>query len=283
MKQILRLMGMPGGLTSEEALAFLERRGRRLLGTQLIEDGFKRQRRAEQNQINRLGRAARTFGILTSRRILGKVHQFDEIEVSQLNLEEGEVLSATAYKGNPKSAELPFSSVISTRPGTDWYSPSSSDECQIHADHALLAFARTEGRLGDLPNRWLGCLLRGGRTIVRRTGPGNQWFFALGEVTDSACLGWPAEEVNEHGVKLFRPKLLDVWEVSFLVVLSLDDWQGHTFEWKSTMWLRFRHAGLERHGVVAVPLESAPCRFMVWVALPPPPQRRVQPIGSTPV
>lgn len=75
MKQILRLMEMLGGLTSEEALAFLERRGRRLLGTQLIEDGFKRQRRAEQKQINGLGRAVRTFGILTSRRILGKVHQ----------------------------------------------------------------------------------------------------------------------------------------------------------------------------------------------------------------
>lgn len=50
-----------------------------------------------------------------------------------------------------------------------------------------------------MPKRFLGCLLRGKRLLVRRVPALNpespqMWFFALGCALDSACLLWPAGE-----------------------------------------------------------------------------------------
>lgn len=59
-------------------VAWLGRKHRRLVGTQLIEDGFNRERRAEQSSTSGAIGCDRIWHTLVKRKVLGEVHRFDE-------------------------------------------------------------------------------------------------------------------------------------------------------------------------------------------------------------
>lgn len=189
------------------------------------------------------------------RRILSDVHKYDEVGVSQLKLADAhQALPETAFKAPLRGSQLPLSSIISHRATADWYPPSSTDECQVHADHALLRWTRQRDCHALLGNRWLSCLLRGGQVLVRNKEAGSPWCFSLGSAPDSASLGWPADAMESNGTTYSTPRKAGVFVVPFLCILDLDDWEALSYEWRSPLW--FHTHGMDPTiGVAAVPLD----------------------------
>ncbi len=57
-------------------------RGRVVIGSQIIEDAFKRQSRACDANTNRTTQMEKMFHVILQRQVLSKVHKYDEVEAS---------------------------------------------------------------------------------------------------------------------------------------------------------------------------------------------------------
>ena len=126
----------------------------------------------------------------------------------------------------------------------------------------MVRWARQHEKTAMLDRTWLSCLLRGSHVLVRERGhAAASWFFALGEVKDSACLGWPAESQVHGGVTFYTPKMTAVTEVQRLVVLDLDHWEALEYRWRSPLWQGLSFADLSVSGVAAFVTDPVPARF----------------------
>lgn len=228
----------------------------------------KRQRRAEEKQVNNVSTEVRAFGLLRQNKILSEVHQFEEVVPSQAAVDEAAMLSAETFRAPLRQSTLPLSSIISSKSGAWWYSPSSSNECQIYADMELLEWCARRRRLHQLSDRWLGCLMPAGKVLVRERAPGSRYYSAPGDVPGSSALGWPAQERCENGVTFFAPQDSGASSFSYLNVVCLDDLEAWSFEWRSPVWF---HANgiVGQRAVAAVPTTPGPerlcCARKPWV------------------
>ena len=198
--QVVLLLDATQWQVSPELEQLLRRRGKRLQATQLIEDGFKRQRKSEKEQSNRVGAARRAFSVLVEKHLLSIEHQFDELEVSQLLVHTSEcVLPEEAFRPQPGEVSLPLSQIISCKQKAWWYSPSSSDEAQVHADLCMLEHVQRRDQWDLLQDRWLTSLLRCGGMLIREADSETQpWYFALGEITNYCAILWLANEGGDE-------------------------------------------------------------------------------------
>ena len=71
----------------------------------------------------------RCFGVLRDKQVLGKVHRYDEISGSQINLPRAAKLDANLFQGTPGTSSLKLSNTIGNQPKPQLYSAKPED-CQ---------------------------------------------------------------------------------------------------------------------------------------------------------
>ena len=79
--------------------------------------------------LTRTGGRLRCFGVLLEKQVLGKVHGYDEISGSQINLPRAARLDANLFQGTPGTSSLKLSDIIGNQPKPHWYSAKPED-CQ---------------------------------------------------------------------------------------------------------------------------------------------------------
>ena len=79
--------------------------------------------------MTRTGGRLRCFGVLLDKQVLGKVHRYDEISGSQINLPRAAKLDANLFQGTPGTSSLKLSNIIGNQPKPQWYSAKPED-CQ---------------------------------------------------------------------------------------------------------------------------------------------------------
>lgn len=98
---------------------------RRVLGSQVCEDGFKRQKASKKTGANHKGKVQRAFGALLKRHVLGGVHGYDEVKQAACAPVRAASLPPEAYKAKAGCCTLPLHKVISHEASASWYSPSA--------------------------------------------------------------------------------------------------------------------------------------------------------------
>jgi hypothetical protein len=114
---------------SEDASEWISRGHHRLIATQVIEDGNKRQRRREQNLTAKRSREAEEYRQLIQKRVLSDVHHFDEVKPHSHKLGSGLSLPPKAFNPLGQKASVDCRSVESFKATTTWYSPKAENHC----------------------------------------------------------------------------------------------------------------------------------------------------------
>lgn len=140
---------------------------------------------------------------------------------------------------NPSIAAMP---TIIGKPGSSkasWYSPGVDSLGTEHCDLSLMRHCYSRVVLSKACNAWLGGLVKGQHSLLvpsRVDRVVGQWYFALGEVSQTCSLVWPAEEEVLPGASgvayRFDRSCRDVNDVLFAVV-DLDSVQALSFSWVS--------------------------------------------------
>lgn len=131
------------------------------------------------------------------------------------------------------------------------------------ADVALIETGAAVGEFAILANPWLGCLMKVTTALAVRehachawAGSASQgWFFAIGQVGDSAVLLWPTTRVTigDGGSVLNHFKPCARVPIPVLkVMLSLREWKACVIEFKPPAW------GAKHYPGRSVPLRLLP-------------------------
>ena len=216
----------------------------RIIATQLIEDGNKRQRRREEQLIGKRSRESMEYIMLIRKKVLSQVHKFDEVRPHPHKLGRSLTLPKGAYNPFGHECSVNIKPVMSLKPSPDWYSPKPENHCVAYCDLAFSNIVVARGLFDKADNVFLGCLLRDGHLLIRpSTGeqrePYEGWYFSLRDVPGSASFILPARHV-EVGVpgqpRAFVPDS-NAAGLHFAAVLDENDWEAMAFEWRSPAWL----------------------------------------------
>lgn len=79
--------------------------------------------------MTRTGGRLRCYGILLDRQVLSKVHRYDEISGSQMNLPRAAKLDADLFQSTPGTSSLKLSDIIGHSPKPHWHTAKPED-CQ---------------------------------------------------------------------------------------------------------------------------------------------------------
>lgn len=214
----------------------LKLRFNRLMGTQVLEDGFNRQRRKEELSKNKQGRPQMMMQKLISTSILSGVHHFAEATVDERVIQRGTKLGSDVFHPSGKVWER-LREVIGYNRNSTWWSSTPDNQAVPYADLELYRWVRARKREKDLQTSWLSCLLRGPRLLLREVRT-KRWFFVLCEITTSASIGWPAMEVQckAKNETWFAPRQ-DVVERDLCYIVVLDDktYECMSFEWMAPL------------------------------------------------
>lgn len=144
--------------------ALYRQRHSRVHGTQVVEDAFQRQRRAESNTYNRLGRPEAAYQVLSDKEILSTVHGFKTPDVPPDTFERGAELPRSALPSSKGGVctTLQFNDIWSHSAAPPWYSPSVESLCVPFCDLQLRDNMFREGMQDRLHQVGVWhCLLRG--------------------------------------------------------------------------------------------------------------------------
>lgn len=245
--------------------AFLQKKHSRILGTQIVEDAFNRQKRRKASHMNRRLKVAAAWDVLQERHLVDHVHHYTPV-VSHVPLRDRlAVLDKGIFQGPMQGTSMSFEGVASYKAQVDWYSPKADRHGVQYADVQLTRYAVRRGLLGKVKDKWLNVFVQGKHHILLREvldsekkeyGP---ILFACTHLKGSVGFGWPAVqyEVPGHpGEVCFVPAAQATADEVPVVILDLACWEAMQFEWHSPAWqfARFTSArGRWTHQIRAFP------------------------------
>ena len=277
-EQLAELLCQANWNLTPEVKGFVEQASKRIISSQLAEDGFNRQKNAPKYQ-NRRGNRETAFDTLLQTRVLGEVHRYDEIRHDDAELQRDKVIADQAFAPDRASCSFDFSGISSPAPTPTWYSPGADRWAQPLFDLHLVRQAAKNGWEAFLKDAWLGALLDKRHHIVIRAKPDTEnrgWLFPLCAMSGSAVLVWPAVEQDFTELKsgdrmqLFTPsrRPRDIGSL-FIACVSLSHWEARPVAWRSPAWQTKHFSTVTQHewqakGLVAFP--EGPAEALLKVA-----------------
>jgi hypothetical protein len=238
-----------------------------ILSSQIVEDGFNRERRAEGQGHAKTMSDTRAYSVLIEKQVLDKVHHYRPLEYSNLHVPRVSCLPGHAYKSLQKDQSCDLKSVIGYNQAPKWYSPSAASWPQKFADMALLNKC-SEQNLELLDTCWLSSLLDSTSLLVREKKEGSKWLFSLGTLTSGlGALGWPAQEESQPGndASLFKFDLsAESQELHWIFIFDVEQWEAKVVAFKSPLWGLLKSGG--HQPVAAIWCESSESEDLICIA-----------------
>ena len=229
---------------------FFLQRSLRLMGTQVLEDGFKAMKQtSKKNPTQRISDFT-AYHTLSEKKVLTKIHHFEDPPEQGGATMRGDTLNTSAFtfaKDNVWSELKGIRGFGEPK----WHSPKGEDVNQSIGDIATMSTALAQKKELLLPKMvlWSGLLLQ--RMLVRlkpdpKFDRGHGWFFVLGRCSAACHFGFPARR------KTFSGTIQDYFEFDTsekepwhpIVLSDYKEWEVLTYEWASPyhQWLLHRDA-----------------------------------------
>lgn len=135
-QQVVMAFEQSGWELDEAVTQLILSRSRRLLGTQIVEDGFKRQSRKQDLQANKRMRLSKVYKVLIERKVLGQFHGFDEVTPTPMELSMQANLPSNAYV-SPLKQSVNLRGIIGHNQSPKWYSARPMDQCVVSRPRVL--------------------------------------------------------------------------------------------------------------------------------------------------
>lgn len=245
-------------------------------GTQLIEDGFKRERDLERKNTNKLTSCSSKWAQLIDSNLVSTVHDMVDIDWGSEAAPRsclkhaGELVFTPSQKRAPKC----YKDITGKSSTTAWYSPQPLFSVQPDLDLALIVeIAEVYNSNWQVAsNMWWVWLLKNNQPMLirhQKRHSKKQWFFALDIIGGCCGIAWPADVVRLGGCEYFvvssSPRT-DRLELCF--VLQHEDWLAMRVSSRSQLHMSLKHKKVPAHtfpGIVAEPIET-PAKILVIAA-----------------
>ena len=247
---------------SQKHERFIRENRARVIQTQVVEDGGCRQSKdAQKGGMQKRGKE-KAFEVLIRKKISGKVHDFDEVQLKGMPYVRNPVIPPEIYKASAKQVkkeEIDFSHIIGSNASSKFTSFSADNQAKPIMTMDLLEDRRKRAVEGDrIQKHWYAATARPGRMVIRRSTEA-QWFLVLGDVcaVSVACIEVEVD-TSHDGAFIWW---VNIGNPNFCVVncfiYDIEEWKAAVVEWTSpiALFLRF---GKSRF------LESARMQLTLW-------------------
>lgn len=229
--QIIEMLRMDNWTVTSETRSFLQKAHMRLLGSQVVEDGFNIMKNSKPYQ-NRRGCIEEIMRSTIEKQPLSKKHRFSEIEPACAGVGRDLRLPLEAFR--PRLHDMPkeFLPIMSLSQKSSWPSLRPEDISLPHAETRLFSIADSRNEWDKIRYSWLGNLMSSSHNLVVRYIGGEEpgpWRFPLGCWYGSLVLLMPLIERHSQGTgdSFFEPApmvedIADMYDVCW----DLSQWQA---------------------------------------------------------
>lgn len=196
MLQILRCLEECAFELTPRMCEFARKACTRMLGSQLIEDGFN-EMKATSTYANRKVAIEGTFGTLVARCAISTKHSFKEVDLPQDAPCRDAQLPSSAYQVDFRSTPPAFKELTSFVQKTTWPTVKPEHWGTAWGDLRIIEYVVHKECWRQVENAFFGaCFDCQSSLLFRRVSDGQrtQWLMPLGHFPDSAAIGWPCKE-----------------------------------------------------------------------------------------
>lgn len=213
-------------------------RWRILMHSQLVEDGFNREKiAARKSQVHRLGREQLAHFALLESGVFA-VHKLEQLEPRTEDVGRSEVVDDRFFQPRISEMSIEVPNLVSHSQSPPWYSPQGPRLHLGYADIPMMREIVRENNFEALRTMWLGALLNISHMMIVQKVVGNvgvgSWCLPLQHCTDSGVLVWPVQ-LTRAGQSEVLEWRNDNAEPIFIQVFELESWQGRHIEAVSPM------------------------------------------------
>lgn len=207
-----------------------------LFHSQIIEDGFQREKvAARRQQVHRQGREILGYRSLVQSDLL-KMHKLATSEPRSEDIGRSETLAEHWTKPQVSKASIPFPGLVGYNSSPTWYSPQGPRVHLAYADIPMMRFVVENQCYDKVRHFWLGGMLHFSHMIIVRSMPGSagpqiDWALPLQHCADSGVLVWSVSIRKIGKVEVAEPRL-GLTQPQWIFVSSLADWQDRRTEAK---------------------------------------------------
>ncbi len=214
----------------------VERKCKRHISSQLIEDGFNSVKRAIDQRSNSVATPSFAMSKLLDNHVLENKYSFKEVQrISSLDERNvnfaADTWTPTLQKKSlhPALAAAQFSSVAGFQEPT-WFSPGASGYLGPLADIEAARQADAGGKLELLGFRDYCRLVHKGIMLKRADAADDQWLIGMGNCDGAVAVAWPAKQVDDAQwvPDLSKSRVL-------LTIINVDEWVAMPIEWISPL------------------------------------------------
>ena len=201
-EQIVQIMKRHDWKDSPDVQAWTIEKYSSLIQTQLVEDGFQRERSKETRSATKSFNCATAWHTVIHKKVLNKIHKFKKFELRGRRRGQGFKKKQSLYRPSRnfgKKASCNLRRIISAKDAAheDWWSCNSSTWNAPFAHLVLQDHCVADPtRFKRIHDSWLCILFRNMSVLVRAKGT-EQWFFSLGDLAEVVGIGWPAIELKD--------------------------------------------------------------------------------------
>ena len=249
-QQLVEVMKSTGWEVTPQVKDFSLELSKVILSSQIVEDGFCRERRSEQGGMSKIMSNTRVHSVLIEKHVLDQVHHYTPVEGSAVSVPRASALPEHAYKSLQEAQSMNFKTVQGFNATPTWYTAGASNAPQKFADLALLEECKGRDSLDMVDTCWLSCLLDSTALLVKRKVADSKWMFSLGTLfSGMGALGWPAQlhsgQEDEAGCT-FVPDLSPASKaLHWLFIDDLSNWEARELRFMSPLWCCLQPGGMK--------------------------------------
>lgn len=224
-QQLVQALEAREWVLDSSILLWLSRFHRRLIGSQIAEDGLRECRQVESNALSKRAPAKTLYYRLAQSRVIDERHRFTAPRTLGRRPCRDAHMPDDAFRASSRSSSMSFGEIKGASAKTPWYSPSAQRWSVAYGDLSLLQLQRQPGgeHLG-LADAWQGLLLSGSDFLVRKQGGGGEFMYPLGHIEGSISLAWPASSERIGESQAWQPA--SPGKVVHLAVCDWHEWEA---------------------------------------------------------
>lgn len=238
-QQDLQMLQERDWLLDESFKQHLHNCFRRVCASQVIEDGFNRQKNCNR-LANRTATVESSFAALLEHRVTESVHKFDSIPCSGAPIRRLASFPSDLFRAKLRSLPKDLLEMNTYKQKTSWYTTNVAGYARSFVDSSVMEFSVRFGCMASIKDLWLGQLCNHRRKTLLRHSYGSEkseWYFAIKWIEGSGCLLWPAEQQNMGEHIFFTPVTGRIPTSSFWIpVMDENKWEAWGYAWRSPAW-----------------------------------------------
>ena len=200
-QQVVKIMEAEDWKDTNATQEWAHRKYSSMIQTQIIEDGFQRERKKENTSAAKSFNEHTAWHTLIKKKVLAKVHKFKNFPLPFLRRGVKKKVKQTLYRPSPRNASCALRDIqTGSTQGAAWWTCTSSSWNAPFAHLVMQEYCVKDPawpkRIQQVSVSWLCCVFQSPLMLIRKKGT-VQWHFALGTLAEVVGFAWPACELKD--------------------------------------------------------------------------------------